>query len=177
VLDNGTTMVPYWPLLKFVADTLAMKVAPLDDDGIDFRFTIAGYLHNRTNMQGLDGLAEMRRVLDNAEPKPPSEGHERDRSPSDMSATLQEIFNEYWKKNECKATTVIVLTDGKWEGTQPANLINTAIVDFARGVQNDKRNFGDRHFTIGFVQFGEGMNEKLKLKVLDDELCKDNNLK
>lgn len=40
IVDNGTTMRPFWKVATFVLETLTMKLAGLDDDGLDLVFTI-----------------------------------------------------------------------------------------------------------------------------------------
>jgi hypothetical protein len=156
----------------FVAQTLAMKVAPLDDDGIDVKFTI-GHGSDKSNLRGLAGLDDLRSALQHNAPQEPDTGNNRDRNPTDMAGTLQKMFNAYWTQGECKATTVLIFTDAKWEGTQPPNKINTVIAEFAQEIErHKKKRFDARHFTIGFIQFGEGLAEQQKLEYLDDKLCK-----
>lgn len=168
-------MSSHWPIVTFVAQTLAMKVAPLDDDGIDVKFTI-GHGSDKSNLSGLAGLNELKSALRHNAPQEIHTGNDRDRNPTDMASTLWRMFNAYWTKGQCKATTVLVFTDGKWEGTKPANGINSVITKFAQELENHKRKrFDPRHFTIGFIQFGEGVVEQERLKYLDDELCKDHN--
>ncbi|KAF2864734.1 hypothetical protein BDV95DRAFT_290159 [Massariosphaeria phaeospora] len=174
VLDNGTTMSPHWPQVSFVAQTLAMKVAGLDEDGIDVIFTIGRHC-NRNNLRGPDGLESLKTSLQQARPLPPDRDIPRDST--DMNGILQGIFSRYWTSNQCKATTVIVLTDGVFEGTDPPHSLNETIVNFAREVEADSRRFLARHFTIGFVRFGDGAADKAYLELLDDQLCKQNMLR
>ncbi|KAH7128547.1 hypothetical protein B0J11DRAFT_273614 [Dendryphion nanum] len=173
VIDNGTTMATHWPIVEFVAQTIAMKVAGLDEDGIDVKFTVGQY--DAHGLAGLAGLGRLKDQLRLARPRPPNNDGERHQT--DMSSVLEAIFNSYWTKKHFKATTVIVLTDAVWVPTQPPSLVNEAIVKFATEIQNHPRRFNSRHFTIGFIRFGDEKAEKLKLKHLDDELCDNNGLK
>ena len=161
-------MIRHWPVTEFVAQTLGMKVAGLDEDGIDVKFTINGKKFNKERLRGLSGLNQLNSVLNEARPEQPPD--EDAREATDMNSTLRDIFSNYWKRGFQKATTVVVLTDGVWEGSL-SNTANEAIVEFTREVQNHKRRFPPRHFTIGFVRFGEGIEEKAKLQDLDDKLC------
>lgn len=158
-------MLKHWPILTFVAETLCMKVAGLDKNGIDLRFTVGGRTRNRTKLRGENGRAQFRRSIHEAKPKIPvdEEHHAR----TDMKAVLHEIFKE-WRENERKATTLIILTDGVWESTIPSDAADKEIVAFAKEVQEIKA-FAPRHFSIGFVRFGE--DKKARLQRLDDELC------
>lgn len=167
-------MSQHWPITNFVTHTLGMKVAGLDEDGIDVKFTIKGKKFNKERLRGLEGLNELNNVLKRAQPIRLDD--EDATEATDMSAILGEIFSNYWIKGHQKATTVLVLTDGVWEGTS-SEKVNETIVNFAHELENHKRRFSARHFTIGFIRFGDGATEKSRLEYLDDELCKENKLK
>ncbi|PGH11424.1 serine/threonine protein kinase [Polytolypa hystricis UAMH7299] len=67
VIDNGTTVRKYWNIVMFVAETLAMKIAGLDDDGYDLVFTM-GHKYNRDRLKGKAGLKDVRKLLSDAYP-------------------------------------------------------------------------------------------------------------
>ena len=167
-------MARHWPITRFVAQTLGMKVAGLDDDGVDVKFTINGKNFNRERLHGIGGLNELNSLLTAAQPVKTDD--ENAREATDMNSALHDIFRNYWMKGHQKATTVLVLTDAVWEGTS-AEEVNETIVKFARELEADRRRFLPRHFTISFIRFGDGMHEKARLQKLDDNLLQDNGLK
>jgi hypothetical protein len=169
VVDNGTTMVEYWPLLKFVAETLSKKVAGLDQSGIDLRFTIKGHEFDNTNLVGDRGRRDFSRAIDRARP---CQAISKDHFvATNMDQILRTIFNE-WRTSSKRATTVIILTDGLWKGTIPWDAIDKTIVNFAKDELHKKRN--SRHFSIGFIRFGNAGIKRLER--LDNELCFQNGL-
>lgn len=158
VIDNGTSMQEFWPIVTFVAITLAMKIAGLDEDGYDVRFTINGAKHDKIGLKGKGGLETLKKTLMAAQPQLSK--------PTDMSKVLDDLFREHRRDRYRKATTLLVLTDGAWEGTIPVDNADNKIVEFARDLGKVKT--PDRHYTIGFIRFGVEFRDRLK--ALDDEL-------
>ena len=156
-------MGAHWPICEFVCNTVAMKIGGLDKDGIDVQFTID---HNHLNISS-PSPKHLRERLREARPT------EGERHGTDMASTLERIFNAYLKENKFKATTVIIFTDAIWEGSRP---IDNIIVKFAHDLAKHTNRLDARHFTIGFIRFGDGTREKLLLKYLDDDLCRNNDL-
>ncbi|KAK2765345.1 hypothetical protein FQN54_008191 [Arachnomyces sp. PD_36] len=151
VIDNATTMRKYWPMVVFTAETLAMKVAGLDDDGYDLRFTMTPK-YNKDGRKGANGLDSLKKQLRKADPK--------NDMPTDMSKNLVDLFNEYRRR---KSATLIVLTDGAWQGTKRygdvrEKIVGEALRQAGRGLE--------RHLTIQFVSFG--LRYKKELDALDD---------
>ncbi|KAF2477652.1 uncharacterized protein BDR25DRAFT_299514 [Lindgomyces ingoldianus] len=173
VVDNGSTMVDHWPIVTFVAETLAKKIAGLDENGFDVKFTINGHSLNKSELRGEDGRRKFKDVLNTARPKEPLSNDFF--MPTDMNHLLHDVFRQWWdpSRSNQKATTLLVLTDGIWKGTNPPDAINKTIVKFAKQLEENDR-FGPRHFTIGFIRFGVAGKERLK--ILDDRLCKENHL-
>jgi hypothetical protein len=169
VVDNGTTMVEYWPLLKFVAETLSRKVAGLDQSGIDLKFTINGHELDKTNLVGDRGRRDFAQAIDKARPAPaPSKDHF---VATNMDQILRNTFLE-WRTSSKRATTVIILTDGSWKGSVPREAIDKSILTFAKDELHMKHE--PRHFSIGFIRFGNAETKRLEL--LDDQLCSLNGL-
>jgi hypothetical protein len=164
VVDNGTTMLPFWNVATYVLETLAMKLAGLDDDGLDLSFTLGDT--TLENEKGLQAPVNFKSAMVNA--KPSSGGVEEK---TDMRETLSEIFEEYLEnKNAGKARqmTLIVLTDGIWKGSVSPEGVEEKIAEFLG-------NFGtlkDRAFSIQFVRFGDHADAIERLRRLDDEMPK-----
>ncbi|PGH11423.1 hypothetical protein AJ80_07101 [Polytolypa hystricis UAMH7299] len=80
--------------------------------------------------------------------------------PTDMSGNLTNLFKKY--RNGSKAATLLVLTDGAWEGTVHLKEVERKIIEEA----TDQRHLRfDRHLTIQFIRFG--IENKQKLTDLD----------
>jgi hypothetical protein len=45
-------MSKHWPIVTFVAETLAKNAAGLDKSGIDIKFTVDGSRHNKNDLKG-----------------------------------------------------------------------------------------------------------------------------
>lgn len=156
-------MCAHWPIVVFVAETLAKNAAGLDKDGIDLVFTVDGHDHNQKNMVGDAGRRQLRASLEAAAP----EETEDEKSHTDMLQTLDNIVGG-WKNKGRPATTLLVLTDGLWRNTDP-DAFNNAIIRLVTDATANKRT-GSRPFSIQFIRFGEKGAERLRY--LDDELCK-----
>ena len=165
-------MVDLWPILVFVAETLALQLIGLDEDGIDLKFTISGKNKlDRKELQGESGIRTLKTQLQAARPKTPKDPINA--HPTDMLQILNEIFKEYLKPQNPKKTTLIVLTDGLWPGTHPPNKLQDRISQFVKE-QLHPRELDDRHFSIGFVRIGSA--GKQRLDYLDDQFHKDYDL-
>jgi len=162
-------MVDLWPISVFVAETLALQLVGLDEDGIDVKFTISGKNKlDREKLKGESGIKTLKTQLQAARPKAPKDPINA--HPTDMYKTLNEIFKEYLKPENPKPTTLIVLTNGLWPGTHPPNKLEERISQFVKE-QLRPRQLDDRHFSIGFVRIGNEGKERLDY--LDDQFHKD----
>ncbi|KAK8086767.1 hypothetical protein PG994_001741 [Apiospora phragmitis] len=155
VIDNGGSMRPYWPAMRIALETLASMIGRLDKDGLDIEFTLG---------------KEIRQARDEAlRPQDPQMVR------TDMAMILGQIFQEYLKDTS-KPMTLIVFTDGIWEGTYSLQDVETSIVEFLRDDAISKKFSNLRWFSIEFVSFGqagvgrlEGLDDDLesKYKILD----------
>lgn len=171
MIDNGTSMFDYWPIVTYVAETLANKVAGLDKDGFDIAFTVNGETYDKRNLCGKRGRADFAKALHDGKPSIPQE--EEYHVPTDIYHTFHRLFRS-WEDSEKAPITWIVLTDGRWEGTHPPDLLEKRIIELGKTVQSIFK-FEARHCSIGFVHFGNQSTPRLVY--LDDKLCKDNALK
>ena len=97
---------------------------------------------------------------------------------TDMRGSLGNIFDKYItdarrKKqynSDIKNLTLIVLTDGKWEGTKNKEEVNRKIVYFSRELEGIIGNLKDRPVSIEFIQFGYDEDATYRLKALDNDL-------
>lgn len=146
-----------------------MQLSGLDDDGVDTIFTIRGKDHNVTKLKGLKGLEKLHKVLDAARPKAPGDQVYA----TDLADVMDNITRTYRKQKQLKATTLLILTDGEWQGTKMEHLYKV-ITDFAGHVQSSSP---ARHFSITFIRFGDLDIAVDRMEYLDDKLCADHGLR
>lgn len=99
-------------------------------------------------------------------------------SPSNLTnarSALEPLFRNFVDgarrdddKQLIRALTVVVLTDGLWEGTPDPNEITQALVQWDRLLKEAIRIEGcPRLFTIHFLQFGDSARANARLRGLD----------
>ncbi|KAF2811553.1 uncharacterized protein BDZ99DRAFT_518812 [Mytilinidion resinicola] len=163
VVDNGTTMLPFWDVATFVIETLTMKLAGLDDDGLDLVCTLGDI--SLENEKGLHAPSNFRNAMNRA--RPSSDGDEK----TDMRETLEDIFEDYLTSRKAakdRKMTLIVLTDGIWKGSVPPESVGAKIEEFVKQLHTLK----DRAFSIQFIRFGDDEEAIERLRRLDDDLPK-----
>lgn len=161
-----------WPWVTFWVETLAMKLARLDDDGLDLVFTGSGNLDH----MGCKHAKEFKTRMDKAQ-------RELDPMPTDMAGCLSRIFSTYRqnRKYARRALTLIVVTDGSWSvpaNRQRGNKVEDNIVDFVNELQRTSQDVHDkvkyrRWFSIQFVSFATDPVAHANLKHLDSVMWKE----
>jgi hypothetical protein len=155
LVDDGLTMDPYWRAMRMVLEVLSTKIGKLDEDGLDLKFAIS---RRKVNNAKKDTLLA---CFDQASAEAQSRAREHAgrglkqpeiNSQTNMNITLSHIFNDYLKDSS-KAMTLIVLTDGIWEGSPNQDERDKMIVDLLNHPKIKQR--VGRWFTIEFVSFGE----------------------
>lgn len=152
-----------WWTVGRVLLALAMKIGGLDKDGIDLVYTI-GEHKNLNNVKGRAIYGSFKTSLDDAGKS--ISGSDR----TSMRKTLGTIFSEYLKDTS-KRMTLIILTDGIWEGSRTADDVEKLIVEFVEKLQKQRRSMEQRWFSIQFVYFGDEDTAAIsRLKSLDDNM-------
>lgn len=100
-------MFAHWPIVVFVAETLALQAAGLDSDGFDVEFTLDGGAHNKTGLKGDTGRQQLRICLDAAA----ADKTNNESSQTDMLTVFKHIVTT-WRIKGQPPTTLLVLTDG-----------------------------------------------------------------
>lgn len=88
---------------------------------------------------------------------------------TNMTETLQKVFDKYWR-NISKRMTLIILTDGLWEGCAQENDVQNLIAGFITKLKARLNKTEKRWFSIQFVYFGENKNAIQRLQDLDDNM-------
>ncbi|CAG9947609.1 unnamed protein product [Clonostachys rosea f. rosea IK726] len=163
VVDNDPTMTYHWSDVKRTLLTLAMKIGPLDKDGLDLRYSCGhhGFLNN---IKGYDIKSKFSTSMDEVQRKI------HDNIRTDMRATLSKIFDEYLGGDGKKRQTLIILTNGKWEGSSKKRDVEELIIDFIDRLEQNEGRMEDRWFSIQFISFGEDEKALGRLAFLDDKL-------
>ncbi|CAH0046485.1 unnamed protein product [Clonostachys solani] len=163
VVDNDPTMAHHWPDVKRTLLTLAMKIGPLDKDGLDLRYSCGnhGFL---SNIKGYDIKSKFSTSMDEVQQRI------HDNIRTDMCAALSKIFDEYLEGDGKKRQTLIILTNGKWEGSGKKRDVEDLIIRFINRLEQNADRMEDRWFSIQFVSFGDDENALGRLTFLDDKL-------
>ena len=158
-------MIPNWFETTYLLETLVQKAAGQDENGMDLAFTFGPIKVN-----GKKKAAEFVKAMKDARPEKGMH--------TDMKHSLGEIFDDYFKEVETKARlhqkvknmTLIILTDGMWQGMRNKNDVDQKIISFVKELGRRVREFRHRPFSIEFIQFGHDEDATFKLRSLDSHL-------
>ncbi|KAI1169526.1 hypothetical protein F4777DRAFT_584828 [Nemania sp. FL0916] len=123
IVDNGSSMKKHWDHATQTLLVLAEKVAACDDNGVDLEFTFAN------NELGCQNIKNPRSKFAEAMKQAESRISTDPGKPlaTDMARTLGEVFDKYEIGVTKRRTTLIVLTDGVWEGSSQFNEVEEEI--------------------------------------------------
>lgn len=160
-------MTSHWSFAKFLLNTLLLKVAGQDEDGIDLSFT-----SGNIQVQGKKGESKFMKAMEHQEAQPSLH------IATNMKTPLGEIFDDYILDAKRRLNlsqrgrnlTLIVLTDGKWDGTEDKSTVDTKIIEFADQLRNIAGSLKDRSVSIEFIQFGNDPDATSRLRRLDNQL-------
>ncbi|TDZ20068.1 putative serine/threonine-protein kinase MPS1-like protein [Colletotrichum orbiculare MAFF 240422] len=161
VVDNAATMKTHWYNVKITLLALAMKIGPLDEDGLDLVYTL-GNAHNVNGAKAWKIPHKFEKSLEDtlADIDPGNN--------TDMATTLAKLFDGY--TNYGKKQTLIVLTDGLWGGSDKTNDVENVIKDFVKKLKKNLKKAESRWFSIQFISFGDDERALKRLEGLDDHL-------
>ncbi|TID14705.1 Protein kinase domain-containing protein isoform 1 [Venturia nashicola] len=169
VVDNGTTMVEHWKDVLFTLETLYLKIDGLDKNGVDLRFTDRNKSNcNKAELKKSGGRTMLVRSMNKAQPLAANMSDERVRT--NMKEVLSPILQKFFASRQNKRMTLIVLTDGMWEGSVTEQGVAEKIRDFYKSWHDMWHIVEDRWFSIQFVSFGNNAAALHRLQVLDDEM-------
>jgi len=171
-VDNAETMTDWWDEAIYLLETLVMKAHHQDDNGMDLEF-FAGSV----KLKGSNKAASFREKMEDEEARPTA----GNRAHTDIRKPLGDIFHRYIesvkdsqrnpKKHKLRKLTVIIFTDGKWEGMSNKHAVEDQIVQFVKDLKAvQKQSLMERQVSFEFVQFGFDPDATYRLQRLDDEL-------
>jgi hypothetical protein len=156
-------MREHWDCASRVVQALAMKIGPLDENGLDLLFTIGCDNYKRENVMGFNIQSDFKAAM--MEAKAPNDPNMYQTA---MAKELGSIFSQY-RKDMSRMLTIIVLTTGLWEG-QP-NDVEEVVVEAVKAMCAVRSDFQiERWCTIEFVSFGDDEEALQRLKDLDDRM-------
>ncbi|OBT67421.1 hypothetical protein VE03_03009 [Pseudogymnoascus sp. 23342-1-I1] len=161
LVDNAGSMKPHWSHAKFLLKALLLKVAGQDEDGMDLTFT-----SGKTQVQDKKGESKFIKAMERPDAQPSLQIR------TDMKQSLGEIFQKYLdtRRKGSKKLTLIVLTDGKWDGMEDKNGVDAKIITFAKQLNEIAGSLEVRPVSIEFIQFGNDPDATSRLRRLDNHL-------
>lgn len=160
-------MEEHWSEVCFVLDRLVTISRNLDKDGMELRFTACDIKIDNVKGKEPEKFQEVM-LSRKARPEPLVD--------TDMAAVLGRILSdwiaEFKQSHKTKDLTIIVLTDGKWEGMRLKPLaVDNKIVEFNETYSRIAgSNLRERAVSIQFVSFGQDEDALYRLMRLDDDL-------
>ena len=139
-----------------------MKAKGQDPDGMDLYFT-TGNVNLGNKEKASKFVAKM------------EEGYPKDGVRTNIIESLGTIFDKYLNSlcitsNQARNVTLIVLTDGAWDGTTNKERVSDKIVEFLEQLGKRTTTLKHRQFSIEFVQLGDDEEASKRLKHLDNFL-------
>ena len=157
-------MHDHWDQATILLELLVTKAAGLDKNGMDVSFTRGNAVLN-----GEKDAKLFRKVMLKRDVQPQAGVH------TDMRSSLGFIFEQYIRYlssplSQKKHLTLIVFTDGLWEGTPSKETVEDKVADFIKRVVDIRGTLINRPVSLQFVQFGNDPEATLRLQHMDDEL-------
>jgi hypothetical protein len=161
-------MYEHWDEATYLLETLVLKAHGQDPDGPDLTF-----VNDKMTLSKEKDWMAFRRAMQKARPNKDDLVH------TNIRTGLEPIFHDYLNtvkraadKPKVNALTVIVLTDGLWDGMTDKNeIVPKIIVQFYKEL--DKKMDGmrkDRQVSIQFIQLGDDEEARERLRRLDDDM-------
>lgn len=156
-------MLPHWENLRTTLLALAMKIGSLDRDGLDLVYT-CGDTNNVKGVKGWDIPKVFGQSIDLA--KSIIDQHDK----TNIEETLSKCFDSHSRTNMSERQTLIVLTNGLWEGSKDWDSAEKEIARYIDALRKNLKRREKRWFTIQFISFGQDQKAWKRLQELDDSL-------
>lgn len=154
-------MKSHWEHAEFLLQTIVMKTVGQDKDGMDLYFTFG-----TEKLEGEKKEDRFKFMMEIEATKPHDGLH------TDLEKSVRDILSRRLERLRYtqKDLTLIILTDGIWQGMHDKDAINDVIVDFVHAA-GKIHNHRKRSLTFQFVQFGHDPEATSRLQFLDDALA------
>ncbi|KAJ4385511.1 hypothetical protein N0V93_009939 [Gnomoniopsis smithogilvyi] len=172
LVDNGSSMLPHWGEVCFLLHNLIWRSLGYDEDGMEVYYTNPDTKACRIDQD----LTDFDKYMDDAEPLP--HGHKKEYK-TNLCFRLDRLISS---DRSSKPKTIIVLTDGLWEGNPSEDAIQQIIelkIRLLAGVSQAETNTQHdrltalartRPFTIQFISFGHDKQGLERMAALDDDI-------
>jgi hypothetical protein len=166
----------HWYEATFLLQTLLLKARGQDENGMDLLFT-----SGLVKVEGREGRGSSTLIKKDpfmAAMKDPNARPQKNNR-TDMRRPLGDIFDKYVNEakrgkrmgHEIKNLTLIVLTDGIWDGmNKNKEEVRELIITFVKNVREIVGDLKQRPVSIEFIQFGCDEDATYRLWVLDNHL-------
>ena len=153
-----------WAQADFLLETLVRKIGKLDKDGMDLYFTLGGAQLERTT-----DYKKFKKKMESEAPQQGPGFH------TDMESAIGKVLSKALKtmKSTKKDLTLLIFTDGLWQGTENKEAINDIIVSAVKDAEKINGPYRKRTLTFQFVRFGQDEEALERLQYLDDVLAFD----
>ena len=168
----------FWYEAMYLLETLIRKARNQDPDGMDLFFTsgsvkVEGY---ESRMKIVKGFKDDRFTKAMKDPKArPALGHHTNpltKMSEILDSYLDEVRRQKYRGIPHKKMTLIVLTDGLWEGMNDKEGVRNLIIQVVtklREIIGDVK-LNERPLSIQFIQFGDNPDAEYRLWSLDNQL-------
>jgi hypothetical protein len=158
-------MEDHWAEATELLDVLVKKAQYQDDNGMDLSFTLS-----QGKVDGSNDPDAFMNQMQHQGNRPRKYGH------TDMKTKLGRILFHYLgevSKGQHKNLSVVVLTDGVWEGMNNKNGVEEMVVNFINQLTKTKPFNGELltlPVSIQFIRFGDDPEAISRLTRLDKDL-------
>lgn len=163
LVDNSRSMLPHWSHATYLIRILTWRALGYDEDGMELYFTETSdrvqQKKDQSNGQFVNAMKKAKPTLTN------------DWSPNRILEKLSTILGDPSRVQQNRPKTIIILTDGVWEGLPKDDAVDELITYHLRLLPEDVRSqFPERPITFQFISFGYNKEALERLRRLDDDL-------
>ena len=154
----------HWSQLKHLLSTLYLMMSRQHDVGMRLLLTKGSRSLSPIKKEG-----DVKKFMSSDEVRPQPTRW------TDMEASLGDLFDDRIESvkrphGKKRALTLIVLTDGIWQGTSKKSVVKARIAKFVKEITVYQGQHRKRPVSIQFIQFGNDIDARFFLQHLDDHL-------
>jgi hypothetical protein len=157
-------MCQHWSHACYLIRILAWRALGYDEDGMELYFTdprTAEHVKQRKDQDVNEFVNAMKR----AKPTP-----RMVQNPSGIVNALSDILRPLLQTQQFRPKTVLILTDGKWEGLSSDTAVDELIRRSLAQLPGSANTISSRPITFQFISFGYDKAALERLRRLDDDI-------
>lgn len=155
-------MQQHWTHATYLIRILTWRALGYDEDGMELYFTETSDHVKQKKSQKVDDFSNAM-----AKAKPNSKNST---SPNGIIQTLTNILNNSSQPPQDRPKTIIILTDGVWEGLPKDEAMDKLIRYYLDSLPEDIKKLDKRPITFQFISFGYNKEALERLRRLDDDI-------